>query len=263
METVTEKNGIAVVEDPQRRQVAQQAQPTTLLAAIAAAASNPAMDMDRAERLFKMHQELVAREAEAAWNAAMARAQQKIQPIVSNRENTHTKSRYADLAAINAVIVPMYAAEGLSISFNSGPCETQGWFRTIATVSHSAGHSKEYHLDLPLDDVGAKGTTNKTGVQAMGSTNSYARRYLERMIFNLATGDDNDGNKPEPEESTKISDQQIADWDSALEVETDREKLKALSVSITAACNAAKDLDSYNLMKKKYQARVKQLTEAK
>lgn len=263
MKQEREQGGLAVIEDAPKPLIPAAA-PGNLLQAIAVAASNPAMDMDRAERLFKMHQELVAKQAEADWNAAMARAQAKIQPIANNKSNSHTSSRYADLAAINAVIVPLYASEGLSISFNSGPCETQGWYRTIAKVSHSAGHTREYHLDLPLDDAGAKGGINKTGVQAMGSTSSYARRYLERMIFNLSTGDDNDGNKSkDAPKSEKVDPKQVADWDSAVEVCDDLDKLKELGAVITAACQKMNDLDTYNLMKGKVAARRSVLKAAK
>jgi hypothetical protein len=256
METVTkEQSGLAVVESQKRGLVAH-AQPSNLLEAIALAASNPAMDMDRAERLFKMHQELVAQQAKAEFNGAMARAQAKILPVANNSKNDHTRSSYADLAAINAQIVPLYTAEGIAISFDTAECPVQGWFRTIARVSHAGGHTQDYHLDLPLDDVGAKGTTNKTGVQAMGSTNTYARRYLVRMIFNVSTEDDTDGNKPEAEAKPKISDEQKADWDSAIEATDDEDALRELGKTITAGCNAVKE-------KKKYSAKMAKLKEAK
>lgn len=175
-------------------------QATSLLQAITAAASNPQTDIEKMERLFRMHQEMVKAEAEAAFNAALARAQAKIIPIATNAENAHTRSRYAKLEAINRQIVPIYTAEGLSVSFDSGESPVQGWQRTEATVSHRDGHSRKYHLDLPPDAEGAKGNLNKTMVQATGSTNSYARRYLTNMIFNVSTFDDNDGNRPRREE---------------------------------------------------------------
>jgi len=176
-----------------------QSNATSLLQAITGAASNPQTDIEKIERLFKMHQQMVAQEAEAAFNAAMARAQAKIVPVANNAANTQTNSRYAKLAAINKAITPIYTAEGLSISFNSGDA-AQGLMRTIAIVSHAQGHSRQYHLDLPPDDVGAKGTVNKTQVHALGSTSSYARRYLVCMIFNVTTEDDNDGNRKRPTE---------------------------------------------------------------
>ena len=180
---------------------------TSLLQAITSAASNPQTDIEKMERLFAMHQKMVATEAEAAFNNAMARAQAHIVPIANNAANDQTNSRYAKLAQINREIIPIYTAEGLSISFDSadGP---QGLMRTIAIVSHAQGHSRQYHLDLPPDDSGAKGTINKTKVHAIGSTSSYARRYLVCMIFNVTTEDDNDGNRNkrpevEPDEEGK------------------------------------------------------------
>jgi hypothetical protein len=169
-------------------------QATSLLQAITSAASNKDVDIEKMERLFAMHEKMVAREAEAAFNAAMARAQAKIEPVVAKAYNQQTNSYYAKLAAVNKEITPIATAEGMSISFGTADCPKDGWYRTVATVSHAAGHSREYHLDLPADDVGIKGSANKTQVHAAGSTSSYARRYLVCMIFNVSTGDDNDGN---------------------------------------------------------------------
>lgn len=60
---------------------------------------------------------------------------------------------------------------------------------------HEAGHTKRYYVDLPIDSTGIKGSVNKTGVHANGSTYSYARRYLTMMIFNVVlTNEDNGRN---------------------------------------------------------------------
>lgn len=175
---------------------------SSLLQAIERVASNPDIDIEKIERMFAMHQKLVAQEAEAAFNAAMARAQAQIAPVARNAYNEHTRSGYAKLDAIHRMILPIYPKEGLSISFDTGECPTAGWMRTLAFVSHSAGHTRQYHIDLPPDEAGSAGKVNKTKVQAAGSTNEYARRYLTLMIFNLSTFDDKDGNastKPKEE----------------------------------------------------------------
>jgi hypothetical protein len=168
---------------------------TTLLQAIAAASANPAADMDKMERLFAMHQQMVKAEAETAFNAALARAQAVMPIVAHNAANQQTSSKYAKLAAINKAITPIYTAEGFSISFDTADSPKPDYLRTIAILSHSAGHSRTYHIDMPPDEVGAKGNVNKTKVHATGSTNSYGRRYLVCMIFNVTTEDDNDGNR--------------------------------------------------------------------
>jgi hypothetical protein len=230
---------------------------TSLLQAITQAASNKDVDLDKFERLFSMHKEMVAKEAEASFNAAMARAQSKIVPIANNALNTHTSSRYAKLAAINKAIVPIYTAEGLAISFDSGKSEVQDWHRTVATVSHAAGHSKSYHLDLPLDDAGSQGKVNKTKVQATGSTNSYARRYLVCMIFNVTSSDeeDDDGNGGKKQLGENIR----VDYESAIEAIIDRPSGDTLWNKIAVACEKAGDVRAYADLKAKLLAKYKAL----
>lgn len=183
----------------QKGAVVQHSNATSLLQAITNAASNPQTDIEKMERLFAMHQKMVAQEAEAAFNGAMARAQARIKPVGAKAYNSHTKSHYAKLKAINDEIVPIYTSEGLSVSFNTESHPDKGVLRTAAIVSHLNGHTRQYSLDLPIDDAGAQGTKNKTGVQATGSTSAYARRYLVCMIFNVSTFDDNDGNRVKEE----------------------------------------------------------------
>ena len=225
---------------------------TALLEAITRAASDPQVDIEKMERLFKMHEQMVNREAEKSFNAAMSRAQSHIQPIVNNAMNDHTSSGYADLAAINKAIVPIYTAEGLAISFdtetkNDNDPLLPGCIRTIAIVSHQDGYSRRYHIDLPPDDVGSQGKVNKTKVQASGSTNSYARRYLERMIFNLSTEDDNDGNGDNP----RLEAGQRADFEAAIEALADRPAADKLWQKITAACEKTGDVLAYAELKAK------------
>ena len=187
----------------------QQAQSSDLLSVIARVASDPNVDITKVERLFAMHKDMMALQAKAAYNAAMSRAEAKIQPIVTDAENDHTESRYATLAAINKAIVPLYTAEGLAVSFDTETVnETDpikdGFIRTVALITHRDGHTERRHIDLPPDATGAQGKVNKTGVQAAGSTNEYARRYLIRMIFNISTYDDTDGSPKSKEERAEV-----------------------------------------------------------
>jgi hypothetical protein len=232
-ETSYSKRDAPVVQHPQAA--------TSLVQALAAAAQDPRTDMDKMERLWAMHQSMVKQQAEAEFNGAMARAQAKIQPIATDRENDHTHSRYATLKAINKVIGPIYSAEGLAVSFdtetkNDADPIPEGEIRTVAYVSHSGGHTRRYHIDLPPDDVGAKGNTNKTKVQAKGSTNEYARRYLTRMIFNLATGDDTDGNPV----GGKLDEKIVADHLAAIDGASKDDLQKVFGVAWNAS-EKAKD----------------------
>jgi hypothetical protein len=224
-----------------------QTQAVTLVQALVTAAADPRTDMDKMERLYRMHREMLATEAEAAFHGAMARAQARMVPIVNNCKNTHTGSKYANLAAINSAIVPIYGAEGLSITFDSDNTEAAGMRRVIAIVAHAQGHSRTYHIDVPLDDAGAKGNVNKTAIQAIGSTDTYARRYLVRRIFNISTDDeDMDGNQ---EPKGGMSDQQHADFCAAVETIADAEGGKALWEKIVKVCHETKDIEAHGYFK--------------
>jgi hypothetical protein len=198
--------------------------------------------MDKMERLFAMHQTMLKGQAETVFNAALARAQARMGPVATNATNTQTTSRYAKLAAINKVITPIYTEEGFAISFDTADSPKDGYLRTIAILSHSGGHSRTYHIDMPPDEMGAKGTVNKTKVHATGSTSSYARRYLVCMIFNVTTEDDTDGNG----QSVGMPDGQLADFHSAINALTDDVAAGKLWETITQACIQARDVEANN-----------------
>jgi hypothetical protein len=218
-------------------------QPNNLMTALAVAAADPRMDVAKVERLFAMHKELQDREAAQAFADAMAKAQANIRPIAKDRRNDHTKSWYATLAAIVDEATPVVTAEGLSVSYDtyepSGrdkdmekPIES--WHRVIALVSHRGGHVRKYHLDGPLDDAG------KTGIQAMGSTVSYLRRYLFCMIFNVATADDNDGNGGgNGAKGEKLAEKKVADHCAKMDEATNEADLMRI---FSVAWNEAEEI---------------------
>lgn len=223
-------------------------QANSLLQALTAAASNPETDIGKMERLFAMHQQMVAQQAEVAFNEALARAQSHIVPVVKKKENSHTRSKYADLGDVIRMITPIATAEGLSISFDSKALtEPAGWIRTVAIVSHSLGHKREYTLDLPADKAGAKGNDNKTEVQAIVSSGSYAQRVIQCRIFNIPLVD-NDGNA---EGASGLTEDQLAEFDKSITGAKNAAALEVVWKAIVAACNKAKDKDAYKDLKGK------------
>lgn len=269
MTAVAEKKTELLVADApysKRSEVAAPAgQPANLMQALAIAAADPRMDIVKVKELWAMHKEMMDREAAQAFADALARAQARIEPVAKNRRNDHTKSMYANLAAICEEITPEYTAEGLAVSFDTFdpvrdiglPALKEGWLRVVGFLSHRGGHSRKYHLDGPLDDAGKDGTKNKTGIQAVGSTNSYLRRYLVCMIFNVATADDNDGNGS-GNGSPRMAEKQLADYLAAMEGCADEPgMLKAFALAYNQA-EDLKDKDSQRvLMAKRDECRKK------
>jgi hypothetical protein len=78
----------------------------------------------------------------------------------------------------------------------------------ICNVSHRAGHSERYQIDMASDGKGAKGGDVMTKTHATGSAMTYGMRYLLKMIFNVAVGDDDDGVAANA--GPRISDVQVA-----------------------------------------------------
>jgi hypothetical protein len=150
--------------------------------------------IDTIERLAKLQREMVDYGAMVDFNEAMHRAQQKMRPISADATNPQTKSKYASYSKLDKALRPIYSAEGFALSFNTADSPLPDHIRVTCEVTRG-GYSKPYQIDMPADGKGAKGGDVMTKTHATGSATSYGMRYLLKMIFNVAVGeDDNDGN---------------------------------------------------------------------
>ncbi|HEU4804477.1 MAG TPA: ERF family protein, partial [Nitrobacter sp.] len=162
------------------------------------AATDPAVDVDKLERLLAMQERVLARDAEQAFHEAMKAAQEDIKPVVANKKNPQTKSDYADLEALSDAIDPIIRSHGFTPSFGSDASPLPDHYRVTCRLAHTAGHARDYHADVPIDTTGIKGERNKTTTHGWGSAMTYGRRYLKLLAFDVtvttkATRDD-DGN---------------------------------------------------------------------
>jgi len=172
--------------------------PTTLGEAAAVvqmierAAADPAVDVDKMMRLLDMQERVMERRAEQAFNIALAEMQPKL-PIITERGKILSKggavqSTYAYWEDVNEAIKPVLAEHGFSLSFRTGRDEQQ---RPTVTgiLRHVGGHKDETTLALPVDDSGSK-----NGVQGIGSSTSYGKRYTAFALLNITSrGEDDDG----------------------------------------------------------------------
>lgn len=172
-----------------------------ILQIIERAASNPATDIEKMSRLFEMRNQVVAEQRQVAFNASMAAAQAEMPLVLKGARNDQTRSNYATLEAVCRTISPVWTKHGFALSFGTADCPIADHYRITCDVTHAEGYLRAYYADIPIDAAGIKGQVNKTATHAFGSTMSYGRRYLTLMIFNIATTDDNDGNRPRREEA--------------------------------------------------------------
>lgn len=163
-----------------------------ILAGIARAAMDPAVDVAKLERLLAIQEKLLADQRKTAYATAMARLQEKLPQItkagvILNKDGTTVRNHFAKLEDIDTQIRPICAEEGFSFSVDTEA--GHGGTKYTLTISHRDGHSEARSIVLPLDAHPAR-----SAAQNVGSTLSYARRYMLMMALNIVTRDiDNDG----------------------------------------------------------------------
>ena len=153
------------------------------------AASNPAVDIDKMERLLEMQERVFARNARQEYASAFAAMQQDL-PTIRERGRGDKGMKYALWEDVNDAIKPVLGAHGFGISFKIA--RTNERLAVTAILSHRGGHSEETTIELPIDTSGSK-----NAVQAVGSSTSYGKRYAAQAILNLTSRDgiekDDDG----------------------------------------------------------------------
>jgi hypothetical protein len=192
-----------------------------LLAVISRAASDPNVDVDKMERLFALRERMAEKEAEAAFNGAMMRVQAKMGRISADATNPQTRSNYATYGKLDKALRPIYTTEGLSLSFGTEPAP-DGYVGMVCFVSHTGGHTRTYTAQVPSDGKGAKGNDVMTKTHAFGSGTSYGMRYLLKMIFNVAIGEEDDDGNGSTQEAYDISAWAEVIRDAADKTELDR-----------------------------------------
>jgi hypothetical protein len=182
--------------------------PSSISEAILRISCDPSFDIDKFDRLLQLQREQQNDQRRQAYNSAMAKCQAEIQPVVRDAKNDHTKSHYATLDSIVAQLAPIYTRHGFSISFGTDTPQLENCYGVTALVTHDDGFERVIRADFPKDLVGSQGKSNKTEIQGFGSVLSYARRYLQLLIFNIPLkNEDRDGNRSserEPEQTLTV-----------------------------------------------------------
>ena len=183
----------------QQTQLATRAEPDAFVALIERAARDPAVDVEKVERLYALYERRQAderaRAAEAAFEDAFAKAQGEMRKVGKNQFNPQTRSRYASLDAVLAAIMGPLTAHGLSLSFGREHNPPEGCIVVTARVA-GFGFSRVWSRPVPVANTGMQGKVNMTMVHADASAETYGKRYLANAIFALAIGEeDDDGNQ--------------------------------------------------------------------
>ena len=150
--------------------------------------------IETVERLFALDREMRQDAARQEFAHAFHALQGDLVPVRKAAENKHTKSWYATLEDVEAMLDPILQRHGFSVSLSSQPGAPADHSRFVLIVRHNGGHTEEHIWDAPIDDKGIKGEANKTRLHGGASARTYAKRYLKVDVFGVSTYRDDDGN---------------------------------------------------------------------
>jgi ERF superfamily len=148
---------------------------------ISIATSTQKIDIDKLRWLAEIQQASEARQARASFAASLVRMQPNL-PVVAEKgevkdRNGDVQYTYALWEDINETVRPILAKYGFALTFKTGIEGRQ--VMVTGVLSHKAGHREETTMILPIDFSGAK-----NGVQAIGSSTSYGKRYTAIALLN-------------------------------------------------------------------------------
>lgn len=176
-----------------------QPEPMSIMTFIAMALERPEIDASKLKALLDMQREVAADDAKAQFNRALHEAQAEMPRVKKNgsidlikeeggKKVNKGNMRFATWEDVDSVCRPIMQKYGFSVTFSS-PLKSEVGIVWTATHRHIGGHQETNSITLP-PDTGA----GRNALQAAGSTNSYAKRYLVEDFYNIVrAGADDDG----------------------------------------------------------------------
>ena len=172
-----------------------------ILLMIANAARDPAVDIEKFERLMALRERVSQADARRSFYAALARAKGEFGPILKTRvvDYEHndgqgrTNYRYEELADVGAVVDPILSKHGLS--YRHKTVQDGVKIKVTCILSHEDGYSEENSLEGEADKSGKKNPN-----QAIASTVTYLQRYTLKEAVGVGAARDDDGAGGAPED---------------------------------------------------------------
>ena len=116
--------------------------------------------------------------------AALLEVQKALPSAQTNRQNSHLKSKYADLVAVQAVCRPLLVEHSLAITHTSTTAENGSVTVTALMVHAPTGEWLTSSVTI---------TPQQNTPQGVGSAMTYGRRYTLAALVGIVVDDDDDG----------------------------------------------------------------------
>ncbi|KEG17115.1 ERF family protein [Bartonella bacilliformis] len=163
------------------------------------------MDMNRLEHLIALREKEIDRQCYEKFVSDLSAMQSECKEIIKNATNNFTNSKYATLDYYIDGVKEALAKHRFAL-FSKIKSQTTTNIVIEMTLAHPSGHKVSTDGEFPINGAGSK-----ISIQSIGSTITYARRYLLGMLLNVASRDDDlDGNSLEtvmpasPQQVTEI-----------------------------------------------------------
>jgi hypothetical protein len=207
------------------------------------AAANPDVSVEKLEKLLDIQERIFSKNAEIAFNGAMAEMQAEL-PVISERGTIKIPGRpdtkYAKFEDINETVKPILKKHGFAISFKID--STNGKVAVTGILTHRGGHREQTTMDLPVDTSGSKNP-----VQAVGSSTAYGKRYTMEALLNLTSrGQDDDGKRGG---GGGVSEERFLELKKQIEATTSKDAAKKLWSVGVKECEKVGDLATAERLK--------------
>jgi len=164
----------------------------TVLEVIRELATDDRVSVDKLAGLMALQERAEAKQAEREFNSDLAMAMAEM-PTISKDAVKDMGAKgaipYASYEHLDRVIRPIELRWGFCRIFTTAPLDKPGTLMTVKLL-HKGGHVISSTRFMPPDPG-----PGRNEIQAIGSAESYARRYLTLAIWNIVTvGGDDDGN---------------------------------------------------------------------
>ncbi len=167
------------------------AQQPTVIEVIQALAVDERVSVEKLAGLFQLQIQAEARQAEREFNIDLAAAMMEMPSVRKDKtKDMGTKGSipYASYEQLDKILRPIEQKHGFCRIFSTAAADKPGTLMTLRLL-HKGGHAISSTRFLPPDPGPGRNDT-----QAIGSSDSYARRYLTLAIWNIVTiGADDDG----------------------------------------------------------------------
>jgi len=153
--------------------------------------------VETVERLFAIAKEERAEAARIAYNTAFHALQSdpEFLPVKKLGKNDQTRSLFARAEDVDAMLDPLLARHGFSVSAWREPIpDRPEEDLVVLAVRHAGGHESRHPFPAPSDHLGPKGSPVKTRLHGGASSQTYVVRHLKCNVFNIHLVKDDDGN---------------------------------------------------------------------